>query len=277
MAYDNICKLLAEQAPGSFASWLLGRPLTEVDVLRTELSIEPIRADSVSFLTTREAILHIEFQTEYTSDPPLPLRMLDYFVRLHRLYRRPVAQVVILLKAPAQGTVIQEEFRTENTLHHYRAVRLWEEDPAPLLANPALLPLAALAQAESGEILLERVARQLSTIEGSEQRRNITAYTKILAGLKFDTELLDRIFQEGGMRESVVYQQILQEGRVEGRVEGRAEGGRQLLIRQLARKFGPLPDTLLQQIESIAEPARLEELADAVIDATSLDDFRTRL
>jgi predicted transposase YdaD len=61
MSFDNCCKLLAEKYPEQFASWLLGQPAGNVEVLKTELSIEPIRADSVILLRLRSQILHIEF------------------------------------------------------------------------------------------------------------------------------------------------------------------------------------------------------------------------
>lgn len=62
MSFDNLCKLLAEKHPDRFAAWLLGEPsTTTIEVLKTELSIEPIRADSVTLLRTRGQILHLEF------------------------------------------------------------------------------------------------------------------------------------------------------------------------------------------------------------------------
>ena len=143
--FDNLCKYLSEKYPDSFASWLLGKPITVGEVIKSELSIEPIRADSVTFLRTEERILHIEFQVEVDTNPPLPLRMLDYWVRLHRRYRQPVTQVVILLKQPAKATVIETEFSLENTRHSYQVVRMWEQNPALFLDDTALLPLATLA------------------------------------------------------------------------------------------------------------------------------------
>ncbi len=84
MAFDNICKILAEKYPIDFAHWLLPDEPQKVKLLKTELSIEPIRADSITFLQTENRILHLEFQTTAKSETPIPLRMLDYFVRLVR-------------------------------------------------------------------------------------------------------------------------------------------------------------------------------------------------
>ncbi|OLP19721.1 hypothetical protein BST81_04070 [Leptolyngbya sp. 'hensonii'] len=74
MSFDNVCKLLSEKYPDRFAAWILGYLPPAVEVLKTELSIEPIRADSVIFLGLQEQILHLEFQVKLESDPPLPLR-----------------------------------------------------------------------------------------------------------------------------------------------------------------------------------------------------------
>ena len=61
---DNICKFLAESFSADFASWLLGEAITLTKLEPSELSVEPIRADSVIFLESSEIILHIEFQCD---------------------------------------------------------------------------------------------------------------------------------------------------------------------------------------------------------------------
>lgn len=119
MTYDNICKYLAEEYPQSFARWLFSTPAKEVEVLKTELSLEPIRADSVTLLQTSNQILHLEFQTLPVSDPPLPLRMLDYWLRLYRQYRCPIEQVIIFLKPTNSEAVFINEFTATNTWHRY--------------------------------------------------------------------------------------------------------------------------------------------------------------
>jgi predicted transposase YdaD len=37
MSYDNLTKILAEKYPERFATWLLGTPQTNVEILKTEL------------------------------------------------------------------------------------------------------------------------------------------------------------------------------------------------------------------------------------------------
>ncbi len=147
MGFDNVCKRLAEYFPHDFAAWLLGHPISEVEILKTELGNEPIHADSVLLLKLRDAILHLEFQTTLKSDPPLPLRMLDYWVRLHRKYGLPVMQFVIVLEETSAE--IPTEFRAANTWHRYEVIKLWEREakiPETLLGILPLVPLMRTSQ-----------------------------------------------------------------------------------------------------------------------------------
>jgi predicted transposase YdaD len=113
LSYDNACKYLAEQYPADFVSWLLSVQSQNIQVLKTELTLEPIRADAVTFLQTANQILHIEFQTLPASNPPISFRMLDYSVRLKRQYRCDVEQVVIFLQATNDEIVFTEEYRDQ--------------------------------------------------------------------------------------------------------------------------------------------------------------------
>lgn len=85
--------------------------------------------------------------------------MLDYWVRLYRQYEYPIEQFVIFLKPTTSDAVYVEQFAVGNTRHRYRVVQMWEQDPTPLLASPALLPVAALANTESPAALLQRSDR----------------------------------------------------------------------------------------------------------------------
>jgi predicted transposase YdaD len=118
MSYDNVCKILAEKYPLDFAKWLISNKVREVKVLKTELSIEPVRADSVSFLQTQERILHVEFQTLPQSKPPIPFRQLDYSVRLKRQYDLPVTQVVIFLQPTDDPIAYTDEYRASQISSH---------------------------------------------------------------------------------------------------------------------------------------------------------------
>ena len=268
MAYDSICKYLAIEYPSPFIQWLLAVDALESQTLPTELGLEPIRADALYFLPQLQKILHLEFQTIPTSTPALPLRMLDYWVRIYRQHGYPIEQVVIFLKPTSSEAAYVEQFAVGNTTHRYRVVRLWEQDPAPLLANPALLPLAVLARTGSPIALMQQVAVQVDMIKEPGQQRNISACTQILASLKFEKNFVRQFLREEFMRESAIYQEILQEGRQ----EGRQEEGATLILRQLTRRFGTLDPKLRAQVLQLSI-AQLEELGEALLDFSLIQDL----
>ena len=271
MSFDNLCKFLSEKYPDRFANWLLGEMPTSIEILKTELSLEPIRADYLTFLKTQDRILHIEFQVNLLSTPPLPLRMLDYWVRLHRRYGLPITQVLVLLKPPATETIIDSEFRLEQTQHSYRVIRMWEQAPEVFLADPALIPLAVLAESENPEQLLTQVSQRVDMIESPGQRQEVAACSQVLAGLRFKKELIQGLFRERIMRESVIYQDILQEGLKEGLQQGLEQGKQQgeaaLILRQLTRRLGTIavPPEVQERIHRLPT-VQLEDLAEALLD-----------
>ncbi|MGH6820521.1 MAG: hypothetical protein ACREDU_06620, partial [Methylocella sp.] len=162
-ASDTLCKRLAEEYPEQFAQWLFGAS-GKVKVDKTELSREPIRADSVIFSHEENETLHAEFQTTMKSDVPVPLRFLDYYVGFKRKNPdRRVRQVLVVLKQTSEE--IPDRYEDERTVHIYDVVEVWRQNPAKLLRHEGLLPLATLCHAESGEKLLGEVADQINRIK----------------------------------------------------------------------------------------------------------------
>ncbi len=70
----------------------------------------------MALLRPQERILHLEFQVEAISEPSLPLRMLDYYVRLYRQYSCPIDQFVIFLKCTGSTAAYTEQFTEVNTI-----------------------------------------------------------------------------------------------------------------------------------------------------------------
>ena len=268
MSYDNTCKYLAETYPQDFAKWLLAAEVSEVEILKPELHLEPIRADAVIFLKVGDKILHLEFQTTPKSKTPLDFRMLDYYTRLKRQYGCEIEQVVIFLQATTSEMVFNSQYVDTNTIHKYRVIRMWEEEAASLLANPALLPLATLAKTDSPENLLTQVAAAVNTIESKKARDNISVCTQLLAGLRFNRNLLNQLFQEDIMEESWVYQDILQKGEQKGKRREALE----LILRMLKRRFGNIPARIEQQLPNLGL-TQLEDLAEELLDFSQIDDL----
>ncbi len=278
-ASDNLCKRLAEEYPEQFARWLFGAG-GKVKVEKTEMSREPIRADSVIFSHAESETLHVEFQTMMKSEVPVPLRLLDYYVGFKRQNpNRRVRQVLVVLKET--GEKIPDRYEDERTAHIYDVVEVWKQDPAELMKHEGLLPLATLCRAESGEKLLSEVAAQINRIKSRERRRETLNWSRMLAGLRYDKNLIYQILKEGDMlEESVVYQDILQKGRRRGLQEGLQKGlqkgaeqeARKVAIRQLERCFGKLTLKVRRQIDRLMVE-QLEALCEELLDFQTKADL----
>jgi predicted transposase/invertase (TIGR01784 family) len=221
--FDNVCKFLAENFSEDYATWLLGRPVTLTKLSPTELSLEPIRADSLILEQSEGLVLHLEFQTE--PDETMGFRMLDYRVRVYRRFpAKTMHQVVIFLKPTKSTLVYQDSFQVGETIHHYRVVRLWEHSSSLFLTSPGLLPLAALTQSSDPELKLRQVAEVLETITDNRVKANLMVATSVFGGLVLKPELIKTILRSEIMKESAVYQEILQEGEQRGLLKGERRG-----------------------------------------------------
>jgi predicted transposase YdaD len=268
VSFDNVCKILAEKYPEDFVRWLIGEESTDITVLKTELSLEPIRADSVIFIQAGNQILHIEFQTLTKSKPPIPFRTLDYSVRLKRQYKCPVVQVVIFLQETDNEIAFTEQYVDDTTIHRYRAVRMWEQDSSLFLGNSALLPLAPLCRTDSPRELLSQVAQEVARIADRETRQNTAAYTEILAGLRFEKDLIRQLLSEDIMQESVIYQDILQKGQE----QGKQQEAFLFLNRLLNRRFGEIDSSIVERIR-VLSTEQLESLGEEFLSFLNVSDL----
>jgi predicted transposase YdaD len=284
---DNICKLIAETYPEQVIEWLFGVSGIDARILKTEIFREPILADSVILLES-DAVFHIEFQTTAKSDPPLPLRMLDYYVGLKRkFFDKRIRQVLVILKET--GVDVPDRYQDERVLAVYDVVKMWEQDPSALLDHDGLLPLATLCRDEArGEKLLREVAQRLDDIDDLNRRANQIVNAQLLAGLRYSGDLVYQILRGGDMlEESSVYQDILrkgiqqgvQRGREEGREEGREVGEKHLVIRLLESRLGNLSLETTRRIETLTLD-EVEELGVALLNFANkaeLDEWLSRI
>jgi len=66
---------------------------------------------------------------------------------------------------------------------------------------------------------------------------------------------------------------MLEENMREWSKKNRQEGMREILLRQLERRFGPIPEEKRRGIEAITSRTRLNRLADRILTARSLDEM----
>lgn len=266
--FDNVSKFLIEQYSPDFASWLVGEPLALTELSPSELSLEPIRADALILLQAADVVLHCEFQTD--PDSTMPFRMADYALRVFRRFpQKRLVQVVIYLRQTDSALVQQTSFTANRLRHEFQVVRLWEQPTELFLQRPGLLPYAALSQTSDRAAVLRAVAQAIDGLAERQQQSNLAAASGILAGLVLDKQVIRRMLRRELMQESVIYQELREEARQEVRQEERLEGERSLVLRQLRRRVGALPDSVRSRIDALAI-AQLEALGEALLDFSSL-------
>jgi len=279
---DDFCKQLVARHPASVSRWVLGRIAAPEQpavggswqLLDRELSSAPLHADSVVLVpeSSTGAILHLEFQTR--PDAAIAERMLEYWIRLHRRFHQPIRQAVIHLKPTGTRLARIESLAIDYTRHRFSSLRLWEQDPAPLLADPALLPLAVLARptSPSPELLLTQVRERLQAIADPDQRRLTGSGCQLLAGLAFTPDVIQRLLAMSILEDSSVYQLIKRQGLEEGVGQGRRQEALDLLGRLLLRRCGPLNSSQQEAIAALPLET-LEQLGEALLDFNGADDL----
>jgi predicted transposase/invertase (TIGR01784 family) len=268
---DPTCKFLAESFPADFATWLLGEAVTLTKLSPTELSLEPIRADSLILLGSDDLILQIEFQTE--PDPTMPFRMADYRLRLHRRFpNKRVRQIVIYLNPTGSDLVYQTFFEIPGMRHEFEIIRIWEQSTEPFLESTGLLPLAVLTNTPDKAQTLRQVAAKVYTISDKWVQSNVAASAGILAGLLLEKEFINQVLRREIMQQSVIYQEWKEEFLQEGEQTGILKGEQALVFRLLTRRVGSLAPDIRSQIQSLSLP-QLESLGEALLDFSQPDDL----
>ncbi|WP_017326013.1 DUF4351 domain-containing protein [Synechococcus sp. PCC 7336] len=296
--YDINLRSLVGDYCQDFLQWLVGEGARVEEIVNSVFTSRERRADIVIRYATpagRRGILHIEFQRRPLVE--MPLRMAEYSLFIMLNYGEAPTQILILLEDSKAAREMPDFYACGGTRVQYKLLPLWEQDPEAILVGdcPGLLPLVPLMgppnqlkeRLEACEAAIsERVevkSRQqdllaVAVLLSSLQPRGRDAIEEFLRSRKMldlmESPLLRdwlREAEERGKAEGEA------EGEARGKVRGKAEEGQRMLVRLLSHQFGPLPQALSTSLKAIANPERLEELLDAALDATNLEDFQKNL
>ena len=139
-------------------------------------------------------------------------------------------------------------------------IRLWEQ-PTEILQNyRGLLPLSVLSKTDDPTETLRETAKIIDNIEDRQVKNNVLAATAIISGLALNKEVIQHLLRSDIMKESVIYQDILLEGRVKGKAEGKAEERNQIALKMLgsgmsADLVAQFTGLTIKQIEKLQKSA----------------------
>lgn len=113
-------------------------------------------------------------------------------------------------------------------------------------------------------------------MEEPNQQADLIACTQVLAGLRFEKDLIRQLFRKETMRESVIYQEIREDGLKEGRQLGIQSGKKNealsFVTRLLTRRIGSIPAEMQEQIQTLSVE-ELEDLGEALLDFAEESDL----
>jgi hypothetical protein len=280
--FDSNLRNLAGQYSQNFLHWLVDERATLQELLDPVFVTQERRADLIiryGLSVGSSEILHLEFQR--SPDADLPLRMAIYALRIRERYGQMARQVLILLEDSPAARRIPSVFEEGPVRIEFQIVRLWELDPQIILSSQrlGLIPLVALmGQPEQVTERLEACAAVLNArIQSGQEQQDLLALAVLLGSLQPGTQSAIEAFIRSRRMVDLMESPLLQKWLSEAEQRGEAVGERQMLVKLLSRKFGSLPDEVLERLATLTESDRLERLMDAAIDATNLSDFCSHL
>ena len=285
--YDAASKAIIEACPEAWLRVAGHAPQGPalVTVVNVDLSAVTSAADyaiQVQDMRSGETWLaHIEFVSGRQHGLPQDLALRNSL--LHRRSGHPVRTIVILLHPDASLPELSGLYETwiadqRQASLAYQVIRIYEMSVAELLNGPSgMLPMAVLSRevrvkADVGPILdrlHDRLAEELAHDPGS--MKNLWTTAELFLGLKFKGEENKdwiKSLTRGvlSVKDSIIYQDILDEGRIEGRKEGRTEGRVELLLRLGSKRWGAPGAGEKVALEAIADIERLDRMFDRLME-----------
>jgi hypothetical protein len=274
--YDASTKYLVETR---LADWLAlcGRATTApVKIINADLATVTAAADRVLWIGENPPWLaHLELQA--SRDPDLVPNLPVYNVLLERRHGALVRTFVVLLRksadSPELTSTVERGFRGEPPylVFRYEIARVWQLPVETFLGGGlGILPLAPLSAVTQSELpaVIRRMDQRISAEARGDEVGTLWTATDVLMGLRYPRAMVAKLL-EGvhGMKESVTYQAIVEEGETKGALRARQED---LLL--LGRKrFGAPSPASEAALRGISDPDRLARLIDALLEVSSWD------
>lgn len=267
--YDDAFKLLASQDAEALLL-LLGElqpgEKAEITPLERELRISTKLPDQPYLVVSARGIVHVEAESWWKN--VMPRRMADYGAREWLAYKLPVECFVLLLtdrglpKNPR--TTARIDAGDVQITVQFRIIRLAQISAPQVLKlrRDYLLPFVPLMNPTIKD--LEAGARRITEIKDEQRRNELSLYFSVFSGVAYNAEdILDLVGRNRMaimelMKESWVYQDIVNKSRAEGRAEGQLEVLQDMLRQHVARRFANAK--VARKIAQLHDVAVLQQL-----------------
>ncbi len=288
---DTISKYLIQHYPDHFAHFALARDDVEViDVIETEQpTVEARRSDS--FIRVRigeeEALVHNEFQTTDSTNPPMPRRMAGYIGRAIEHHGLPIYSNVIYLRPDAgqrDPGFYEQALPGYRVVIQYNVIRLIEVEGQRVLdeGHSGLIPFTPLMKPPEGMASDAWLRQCIHTARmqpiSRSPKADYLAGMVALSELVYESETISEIIFKEGIMDLIRESSIIQYFKQEGREEGFEQGGRKRAIEDILDVLEIRFDLseahpLSARIAAIDDLQRLKQLLRAAVQVSNLDEF----
>jgi hypothetical protein len=241
----------------------------------------------------RTALIHVEIEAR--SGPKIGPRLAGYYMQIRLRHGKPVVPIVVCLRRGRPGihleSVVDADLGPEIGRFCYysfglarsRAEELLARDQPLAWAFAALMHAETLTRAEHKMACLRRIAAaRLSELHRFLLVNCVETYLELTGR---DAEEMDAL-QAGGIAEEVramrmtwaeqLKKEGMEQGLEKGLERGREQGVQQTLLRLLGVRFGPLSDDVRRRVEAIRSLERLNQIAEQILAAHSLEEMGLR-
>jgi predicted transposase YdaD len=236
----------------------------------------------------RPLLIHVEIEAR--ANPGMEERLWRYRNQIQARYDTPVLTIVVYLKRGRPGVCLEtrrSDLGPDFPELRYISFGLAGCRAAEYLARPEPLAWAFAALMDSGSwSRAELKMACLRRIAGLKGRSDPFLLVDCVENyLQLDSREVAEFDALRSRRENKEVRAVAmtwsetqqakgrEEGRTEGMIQGTQKGARQLLLHQLGKRFGPLPENVRRRVETITSLDRLTELAERVLSARSLEDM----
>lgn len=243
-------------------------------------------ADLVARLTLDDTgstlvLAHVEVEGDATAE--MGARMYFYNLQLQLRERLPVLPLVIFLNGGPAG--LQWKHHDVKVLEdkicefHYLSLGLSQMQAENLLARdePLAWALAAFTKPRKGRArlkleCLKRIAR--AGLDGVRTFLLVDAVETRLQLKDKDEEAYQRLLETEHPQE-VIQMELTWSSQIELKAmkKGMQAGRQEVVLRQLSKRFGPLPLTAQRRVEAISSADELDDLAENLLTARSLEEL----
>ncbi len=246
-----------------------------VNLPEQALRISDVVAD-VETLTGEGKVIVVHVEVEARDKKTLPHRMFEYYSMLRILRQLPVLPLALVLVPGTDGlgwhTYTESLFGEELISFRYGRVGLRDLPSAEYVhrGDPIAATLAALMESTQGERAVVKLTG-LRTVIGSEMSQGDKMFLINLMQIYLPKEEIAMDGVSVDVRQDLADIELSWGERFEQR--GKIEGKRELLLRQLAIKFGELPSDFVARLNEIETHEILDRLSEQLLASDTLAEM----